>query len=210
MLLARLVDAPQIVEDAHAAVVREVEPGVLLESRPPAHSPHAERLLATLVLEHTLSQRETLVGLREHACVLADEGVGDAPVRIAGIGDEFTLPVGDVDQSEVPASCLVVGGEDCLEQGVALLLLLFLAESAVAAHDQEDRQCGEREHHPVAAEMHGEHDEPGADEGRSGGEEPSADDRYDTRDAEHCALAAPGAVGERGAHGHHESDERGG
>lgn len=110
----------------------------------------------------------------------------------------------DVDKEHVPCLGLVFGREDAAEHRIAVFLFAAVAEAAVAADDKYYCHYSEQEHHPMTAEVHCRHDYTRTDKGYAGSEKPSANHRDYTGDAEHRAFAAPGTVGKRRTHCHHE------
>ena len=148
--------------------------------------------------------------MRQHPDIVLHEAVGDVGEGGAGEVQEILLPGVDVYQQELPHLGRVGGGQDGLEQRVALFGLALAAEAHVAADEHDDGDDGPGYHYRHAAKVHQAYHHPGAYEGDSGGDEPAADDGDDAGDTEDGAFAPPGAVGKRRAHGHHEGDEGGG
>ena len=107
---------------------------------------------------------------------------------------------------DIGADAVLVGvvGHD-----VEAALFLLLAEE-VGAHQADHGHQHEDDGHHAAALEQGPGDQGAGAEGAHGGQEPAADDSQHAGDAVDGALTVPGAVGEGGAHGHHEGHIGGG
>lgn len=108
--------------------------------------------------------------------------------------------------ADIGADAVLVGvvGHD-----VEAALFLLLAEE-VGAHQADHGHQHEEDGHHAAALEQGPGDQGAGAEGAHGGQEPAADDGQHAGDAVDGALTVPGAVGEGGAHGHHEGHIGGG
>lgn len=108
--------------------------------------------------------------------------------------------------ADIGADAVLVGvvGHD-----VEAALFLLLAEE-VGAHQADHGHQHEDDGHHAAALEQGPGDQGAGAEGAHGGQEPAADDGQHAGDAVDGALTVPGAVGEGGAHGHHEGHIGGG
>ena len=142
---------------------------------------------------------EEVVGLLDHVAqhlaVLLHHGDQRAVVDLRGAlhrGADLLAQRGDDVLVGLDGGC-------CRAALVVLLAEVAVDEHPAAEHrdDDEGRDAAVDECQP---------DDEGDQESAQRRDEPSGHDGHDARDAVDGALAAPGAVGERRTHGHHEAD----
>ncbi len=184
-----------------------MEPRVALNGNLHGRALQAEQLLATVFLQHVELAAQGLVATTQHLHVLGVEAVEHSVILLQGQTAHLRLRVAHMVAKHLPHQFGVAGTHHEAEVVVVFLGRLLLAlVLAVAAYEQEDNQHDEGRLHGDAAIPHAEANQGAGEEGHTSRKEPSANHTQHTRDAEHGALAAPGAVGQTRTHGHHEGN----
>ena len=209
MLADGVVDAFQSIEHLLAGVDAEEIPGVALHHHQRVEPPHAHNLAASLAFQGVALLVDERGAAPQGRIMFGDESVGGAAI---GIDDKLqTLGVVETDMltEQLPDFLLVARTQNLPEERIIVGIgLAGIAD--VTADEQHNSQHDGQRHGHITAEEHRHRDEHAEEKGHSGRDKPSANDGDDTRDAEYGTLTAPGAVGERGSHGHHEGDVGGG
>ena len=153
---------------------------------------------------------EVALAAAEQMAVFGGESVEYEVEVLKGKSADEALSARDMLFEKVEHNLGVFGAHHQHKHAVFLLFARLAGVSYLALHYKEYCQRHEQEHYEESSQIH-RHTYYGTYCKRyASGDEPSTDDRQNSRDAEHCALAAPCAVGKRRTHGHHEGDVGGG
>ena len=210
MFQTRLTHTLEAVNHLSTAVASKVEPRILLHGLYAVNLADAYQLAAAQTLVLLALVLHLVQSLAQRAQVLFYQSVGNVCIVLHGEVDAAAQVLLHMAAEQLPSLILVACALQALEEVVVGQLLLLLAVSNIAAHQQEDGQGNHGTHGHESAVVHDGHHQGTHHEGHTGCEEPSADDTEHTRNAEHGTLAAPGTVGQRRTHGHHEGDVGGG
>ena len=206
MLLSRFAEAHQPVVDLAQRVMHEVERGAEPYGlcRIGAAQPYG--FAAAQAFEQHLFRFEVALCLLEHPAAFLKQPVGGDSEDVGIFCRLLCHAHREVAQQHAADGLRVAAAAHLVKEHVVLFFFfgLLFGKAALAVNEGVDACADDDDYCRHAAEAHGQGHEEASREGHAGGDEPAADHRKHARYAEHRALAAPSAVGERGTHGYHK------
>ena len=206
MFLHRVEHTAERVDELLVAVGAQMEPGVALDGNLHRRAFQSEHLLTAEFLQHVLLFLQFLVGMAKVTGALAGKTIYDEIELIQSEVANEALGARYLAAKQIPYDLWVVGTHHQLEGAALALLLSLLVVLDIAADEQEDNQSHESTLNEDATEMHGHTNNGAGYESYTSGDKPSTNNTQHTCYTEYGTLTAPGSIGKRRTHCHHEGN----
>ena len=197
MLLDWLEHTLHAIDELLAGIDTDVEPGVALHSHLDGHTLQRHELLLAHVAQFLLGATQMAHHLAQWRRTVALKSINEHLIVIEQSGGNGTLGVAHILLEQIPNYLGLLGThhqtEEVFTVGVALATFLAFARE----EEDIDHQGDEAYLHSQTSIVHCGANHGGCDEGGTGCDKPSTDDRQHAGDAEHGTLATPGPVGKR-------------